>query len=904
MEGAAERAGSAAALPPYAVARVLADEFGVTDPETGLQVEALTGGRPALVRLAGSCLQDLPAVDALGVVDALAAPGAPTARWVDEHALADLGRSERAVLAAVARLGPLTPETCRAVADGLPGAPDVAGLVRRLPAAALVVPEPGAGPTVPRLLPLLGEVLVREHPSVGIDPAAAQRLLDQHGEDLLRAGGAAEVVRLVEQATTAVGAPPDALAPVLRTYADALRMAGDATRALRAFAPLVAAAPPGRWSPGLASRVAAVHYLRGEFETAVKVLDQAAATTGPDSEDLVDWLACRTHVLAASGRHEECREVAAGAVDVAERLGQDRPLGTAHLAAARACRGTRREVHYDAAVRHATAGGDLATVARIRAAQAHLLLAAARYEEAAAVGRDAVRLTRRWSPPGQQAVALHNLGEALARMGQLDEALWHLRCSVAVCRRLGPARAALGLVGVAGVHRLLGHDERGRAALAEALDLARGSGDTQVLVAALTGLATLGASADDALPTDGPAAAEEAVALATPDLQPAALTAQGWLALRSRPGAAAEVAARAVAAARASGAADLLAEALELSAAATDDPAVARSALLEALAVWESGGALPAAARVEVLLGGLSDADATDRARARHAVRRLRTLGIGRVHGRPLGRVAGGDDVAIRVLGQFAVTVGGTEVPLRAWRSKQARTLVKILAAHRGRVVARERLCHLLWPEEHDAGRTGHRLSVILAAVRGVLDPDRTRPADHFVAADQFGLRLDLGHVTLDADVLLGDAAYASRLLADGDAPRAAEVLAHVCDLYTGDAFEDEPDEEWADGLREQARAAWARSARQLTTLDRHQTRGPDALGLLVRLLAVDPYDEQVHRRLVRTLLRRGRHGEAGRAFDRWCEAMREIDAPEPDPADLGLPARGPRRAVPVLTSR
>src|SRR5690606_37606148 len=106
--------------------------------------------------------------------------------------------------------------------------------------------------------------------------------------------------------------------------------------------------------------------------------------------------------------------------------------------------------------------------------------------------------------------------------------------------------------------------------------------------------------------------------------------------------------------------------------------------------------------------------------RAREAARALQRLGIRAPVGRPAGDA--GRSVSITVLGRFAVAVGGVEVPLPAWRSRQARTLVKILAAYRGRVVTRARLCDLLWPDD-DPARTGHRLSVLLATVRGVLDP-------------------------------------------------------------------------------------------------------------------------------------------------------------------------------------
>ena len=78
---------------------------------------------------------------------------------------------------------------------------------------------------------------------------------------------------------------------------------------------------------------------------------------------------------------------------------------------------------------------------------------------------------------------------------------------------------------------------------------------------------------------------------------------------------------------------------------------------------------------------------------------------------------------------------------------------------------------------------------------------------------------------------------------------------------------------------------------RRLVNLSYRVGRGPEALALLTRLLAIDPYDETIHRRLVTGLLQAGRHGEARRAFDRWCRAMNDIDAPPPDPRADRSPA-------------
>ena len=64
---------------------------------------------------------------------------------------------------------------------------------------------------------------------------------------------------------------------------------------------------------------------------------------------------------------------------------------------------------------------------------------------------------------------------------------------------------------------------------------------------------------------------------------------------------------------------------------------------------------------------------------------------------------------------------------------------------------------------------------------------------------------------------------------------------------------------------------------------------------LLVRLLGADPYDAPMHRLLVSTLARAGRHGEAQRAFARWAEAMAAIGAPPPDRGVLVAAVLTPR---------
>ena len=84
-----------------------------------------------------------------------------------------------------------------------------------------------------------------------------------------------------------------------------------------------------------------------------------------------------------------------------------------------------------------------------------------------------------------------------------------------------------------------------------------------------------------------------------------------------------------------------------------------------------------------------------------------------------------------------------------------------------GAPVVREEVAALLWPDEPD--RSARRLSVLLSTIRGVLDPDKASPPDHFVAADHDTVWLVREHVDIDVELFLREAADGRRLLAAGD---------------------------------------------------------------------------------------------------------------------------------------
>ena len=924
------------ALSAEVVARTLHEEHGVVDVDLAFEVHDRTAGWPMPVQLAGLALGGAGARGPRPTV-ALTGARSPLARWLRREVLAGLDPDAIGLLQVCAGLDLVTEPLCRAIARCCPrlGEPAaVAETLDRLLDSGLLAGHPrvavaGGAPAL-RVVPVLGSVLREGIRAVPADPAAGRDLLaarpswapvavgwlsdhDQplsaallagatgdratcltlvagSGDQMLAAGGAAEVVRILQ------GVPPDRITDRLRlVLGDAQRVSGDLLGAEQTFRPMLARGATGRLSSAAAWRVGMVRYLGGDYAGAAQVYERAdepiCDPAGSADRDDVLLATCRAGAAYLLGDAEAAVRQAERAMAMAASCPDPHPLAAAHLTMALTGAGAGRDDHLARAIAGAESAGDVVLLARALVNRSDTLLREADYPAALAAAERAGHFAGIGGPPGVLVTALNNVGEALTRLGDFDRAALHFQRSIAICRRLGLRRTAMGLCGLAELTREQGRRGQSMAAFEEALGLARVTAEVQVLVPALAGLARLLVDGPDPDLDRAEQLADEAVEAATPDLTARARAAAGWVALAGgRLDEARRHGAQAVAAARDRRAVDALADALELCAVASTDGQERRTALQQAYDIWHAAGAVTSADRILVMLGRLPDSDGPRRSAAREAERRLVAAGIQVVDGSALFPTEGtAAPVRIQVLGGFAVIVAGRPVPITAWRSRQARTLLKILVSRRGRPVPRGELCELLWPGD-DPGRTGHRLSVLLNAVRGVLDPGRTWPVEHYLRADLAGVSIDPSHLSVDAHELLRDAEHALTLSRAGEQDGAREALAEVDAAYRGDAFEDDPYEAWTDALREQVRAAWLAALRRLTELARDEADGDRAVRCLLRLLSADPYDEWGHRGLVEVLVRAGRHGEAERAFDRWAGAMRSIDVAGPDRAVL---ARG-----------
>ena len=333
-----------------------------------------------------------------------------------------------------------------------------------------------------------------------------------------------------------------------------------------------------------------------------------------------------------------------------------------------------------------------------------------------------------------------------------------------------------------------------------------------------------------------------------------------------------------------------LAEALELGAAAAEDPERARALAEEAIAIWRDIRSPFGEARTQLTLARMLGA-AEGLALAEAAEARLRELGVRGPATAAATLLAEYSEasvptVAIESLSRFRLLRDGAPVPLGEWQSRKARDLLKMLVARRGRPTPRDVLMEALWPEG-DPAKLANRLSVALSTLRSVLDPERRYDQDHFVSAGKDVLALETANLEIDVERFLAEASAGFALRADGILARARGRLAAAEALYSGEFLEEDAYEDWAVPLREEARATYISVARALGE-DALERGEHDLAGrYFLRTLEKDPYDEDVHLALVALHETAGRHGEARRAYRTYVSRMEEIAveaAPFPSP--------------------
>ena len=864
---------------------------GEADGDTAAELHRATGGWPAAVRLAVETLRGVPPASRREALEGIRRPGGPLFAYLAAEVFAHEPPGVEELVRIVAPLERFTPELCEALGVEKPG--EILGSLARRGlfvelhghtagwySLGAPVREYALADLLPadeevRALRLRAACWFEEHgnPEEALrclaaagDYAETARLLAAHGSVLLAHGAVDAVLNAVSFL------PPDYREPCIEQLAgEAFQIRGDWDEALRCFNR--AAGDAEMLPPALAWRMGLLEQLRGRLDEAMATYARAGEEGEP--RDIALLLAWRAGAHWLRSEADECRADAQRAFEVASAAGDPQALAAAHtvLAMLAALEGDRNanDAHYLRALDYAERAGDVLQLIRVRTNRGSRHLEEGAYEEAIAELDLALRLADLAGFAAFRGLALTNRGEARGKLGRLEEAVADLEDAREIYRRLGSRMVSYPLEKLGEIYRERGDWALARATYEEALSQAEAASDHQGLIPSLSGLARVLASDE---PEEAARLAERAVSYGAGMGHVEALLASGWVALAQDDRAkAVERASEATTAAGIRRDRAGLAEAIELRVLAAPDPAAESARLEEAAAIWRDLRSPLGEARV-ALLEALLSGDADSARRAEEPLRALGARGYRTALSSLLPRDTG-QPLVVQALGRFRVHRGGEPIPLAAWQSRKARDLLKILVARRGRPTPRDYLMEALWPEQSPE-RLGNRLSVLLSTVRTVLDPEKRLEGDHFVAADRSALWIQSENLSVDVERFLSAASEALAAPREGS-PDARAKLAAAEASYSGDFLEEDAYEEWAIGLREEARAAYTEVARALAEDAAARSDADAATRYYLRVLERDPFDEPAHLGLVGALDAAGRHGEARRRYRAYCVRMESI---------------------------
>jgi DNA-binding SARP family transcriptional activator/tetratricopeptide (TPR) repeat protein len=218
--------------------------------------------------------------------------------------------------------------------------------------------------------------------------------------------------------------------------------------------------------------------------------------------------------------------------------------------------------------------------------------------------------------------------------------------------------------------------------------------------------------------------------------------------------------------------------------------------------------------------------------------------------------MGGEGNFEIRLLGAFAVSVDGVEVPPEAWPSLRASQLVQLLSLADGRRLLRDQVIDILWPQlEPEAGAANLRKAAHHAR-------QALRAQDAVVLKAGEVMLCPSGSVAVDAERF-------ERLAESALARRDPAACAEAACAYGGELLPGSQYEAWTEAARTRLRA------RNLDLLR--------ASAQWERLVAAEPTDEPAHRELMRRALAAGNRAAAIRWYSRLRTALQQSLGMSPD---------------------
>jgi len=246
--------------------------------------------------------------------------------------------------------------------------------------------------------------------------------------------------------------------------------------------------------------------------------------------------------------------------------------------------------------------------------------------------------------------------------------------------------------------------------------------------------------------------------------------------------------------------------------------------------------------------------------------------------------------IQITTFGTLQVARDGQVVDESAWRTRQARQLLKVLITERPRPVATDRLIDLLWPG-NSVETAATTLRSAINALRNVLEPDRpNRAPSRYIHTQSPGYAYRAHpDIWLDVELFETLLRQAEKAATPDEKQR---LLEEATALYKDDYLISDPYADWAKSERERLRELYFHGLLALADLYSKVGNYTDAIPLARLILTKDEVRENAYQALMRYQAESGDSAAALLTYERCRSILGEELGADPSPVTQELHAR------------
>ena len=230
-------------------------------------------------------------------------------------------------------------------------------------------------------------------------------------------------------------------------------------------------------------------------------------------------------------------------------------------------------------------------------------------------------------------------------------------------------------------------------------------------------------------------------------------------------------------------------------------------------------------------------------------------------------------EITITTFGKFQVLYGKTDILEGYCKSQKACEIFRYLLAFYGRKVEKETLSELFWPGM-GCKRARQNLSSTIYFVRNAFDT---------VVGDDFGKKIlpcssQMCWFELTNNIYYDVAELKNEVMLANQSKDIAEKISNLMNAeatYKGDFMSEDSYNDWVKPLRSEFREIAINTLTQLTRLLYEERSYNESMFYTIRLLEIDPYNENAVYNKVQLLQLQGRPAEAVRIYEDYAERLR-----------------------------